>query len=392
MKQDINTNRRRDRHNKKGGKKKSLDIDFASLNKDTEGKAVGEFDQGGNSDDPDTIIGGASASSVIQNNNEKIQYYDSQTVKSDSNIAQHQPAEKVAQKTPTEIENKDTPRKIVIENPGNILRAAREARNMTQEDIAKWMKLDVRLIDALERGDDSLMPETVYRVGYLRSYAKLVELSPDAVIGKQASYSKTPRFEPQVKEKNLINEFLQQLSQLFPSQWASTIKDNDIKRGTFLAISVISFIAIAWTTASLLRSNQEATSQDLQKTMTQESAELNSDTIRTTSLEINVPKSNSVSKNKRLVSLIPERTVSTLVINFSADSWVDIRDATGERLIRRLGLAGMSKGVSGVAPFQVLIGYGPGVSITYNGKPYSFANYQGKRVARFIIAAESPAN
>jgi len=141
-----------------------------------------------------------------------------------------------------------------------------------------------------------------------------------------------------------------------------------------------------------LRSNQEATSQDLQKTMTQESAELNSDTIRTTSLEISVPKSNSVSKNKRLVSLIPERTVSTLVINFSADSWVDIRDATGERLIRRLGLAGMSKGVSGVAPFQVLIGYGPGVSITYNGKPYSFANYQGKRVARFIIAPESPAN
>jgi len=403
MKQDINTNSRRGRHGKKGGKKKSLDIDFASVPLDAAGRSIVESESDDIDANKEAIVDDTGNSTVLHNNSQKVEYYDSQSKKPDVNVAQQKKsknkkdtaksAAKVEQKTHTDFDRKDKTGKITIENPGDILRAAREARNISQEDIAKWMKLDVHLIDALERDDDSVLPETVYKVGYLRSYAKLVELSPDTVIGKQASYSKTPRFESQIEDKNLINEFLNQLSQLFPSQWASSIKDNDIKRGTFLAISVISFIAIAWTTASLLRSNQDSTStQDIQKTINQESAELNTETLRTTSLEINVPKGDVGFKNEISESLASNRPVSTLVLNFSADSWVDIRDATGERLIRRLGLAGMSKGVSGVAPFQVLIGYGPGVTITYNGKPYDFANYQGKRVARFIIAPESTPN
>jgi hypothetical protein len=42
----------------------------------------------------------------------------------------------------------------------------------------------------------------------------------------------------------------------------------------------------------------------------------------------------------------------------------------------------------------VLIGYGPGVELTYNGKPYDFSQHQGKQeVARFTIKpSQSPAS
>jgi cytoskeleton protein RodZ len=75
-----------------------------------------------------------------------------------------------------------------------------------------------------------------------------------------------------------------------------------------------------------------------------------------------------------------------IVVRFTADSWVEIRDATGNRLIRSLGVAGATKEVEGNAPFQVLIGYGPGVELTYNGEPFDFSKYQGKQeVARFTL-------
>ena len=404
MTQDINTKSRR--HSKansggkkaigekalKSGEKKSLDIDFASIQSD----AVGSPAEESESPDKDAAyVAGASQSPAIKKKTQSVQYYnaqsDKQSVKADQ---QKEPVNKESSAIPDEkIEQK--PAKIVIENPGEILRAAREARNVSQEDIAKWLKLDVRLIDALERGDDSAMPETVYKVGYLRSYAKLVELSPDTVIGKQAGYSKTPRFEPTIEPNNGFNDFLKQISQLFPSDWTNSLKDNDIKRGTFLAISIISFIAIAWITASMLRSNQDSKStQDIPQKMNQKGAELGVEPLHSTSLEISpdtvLKKSGDLSSTT--TPLPSDRKVSTLVLNFSADSWVDIRDATGAHLIRRLGLAGMSKKVSGVAPFQVLIGYAPGVTIAHNGKPYDFTAYQGKRVARFIIEPEAESN
>lgn len=76
-----------------------------------------------------------------------------------------------------------------------------------------------------------------------------------------------------------------------------------------------------------------------------------------------------------------------LAVKFSSESWVDIRDATGERLVRSVGKPGVTKEVTGVAPFKVLIGYGPGVVIEYNGELVDFSGQQIKSVARFTLAA-----
>jgi hypothetical protein len=95
-----------------------------------------------------------------------------------------------------------------------------------------------------------------------------------------------------------------------------------------------------------------------------------------------------------VVTTLDEQGLSTyanlpkenIEVRFTADSWVEVRDATGRRLIRSLGLAGATKEVKGVAPFQVLIGYGPGVELDYNGEPFDFSKYQGRQeVARFTL-------
>ena len=58
---------------------------------------------------------------------------------------------------------------------------------------------------------------------------------------------------------------------------------------------------------------------------------------------------------------------------------MDIRDSTGKRLIRDLGAKGDKRRVSGVAPFQVLLGYGPGVKIEYDGKNTFIITSKGRQ-------------
>ncbi|MFP4560004.1 MAG: RodZ domain-containing protein [Thiohalorhabdus sp.] len=65
---------------------------------------------------------------------------------------------------------------------GEQLRRAREAAGWTQANMAEELRLTVEHIQALESEDFSRLPGAAYIRGYLRSYAAIVGLSPDSVI------------------------------------------------------------------------------------------------------------------------------------------------------------------------------------------------------------------
>lgn len=62
---------------------------------------------------------------------------------------------------------------------GARLKAAREARRLTAQTVAKQLKLDVSVIDALENDDRQHLPAPIFVQGYLRSYARLLDLPED---------------------------------------------------------------------------------------------------------------------------------------------------------------------------------------------------------------------
>lgn len=63
---------------------------------------------------------------------------------------------------------------------GPQLTAAREARGMTPNDVAKRLKIRAIFVDALEREDWSAVGEPVYARGFLKNYAKLLGLDSDS--------------------------------------------------------------------------------------------------------------------------------------------------------------------------------------------------------------------
>ena len=68
-----------------------------------------------------------------------------------------------------------------------------------------------------------------------------------------------------------------------------------------------------------------------------------------------------------------------LVFTFREDSWIEVSDASGKKLMYRLGKSGTTNTVWGIAPFSVQLGYLPGVDIRFNGNEYDLSTYGNRR-------------
>jgi cytoskeleton protein RodZ len=69
----------------------------------------------------------------------------------------------------------------------------------------------------------------------------------------------------------------------------------------------------------------------------------------------------------------------------SEPAWVEIKDATGTKVLSRHMLAGESASVGGQAPFNVKIGNAAAVKLSYRGQPVELAAFSRSNVARLDL-------
>ena len=69
-----------------------------------------------------------------------------------------------------------------LPGPGEQLRTAREAAGISVHEISTHVRLDSRVIHALEADDYEALPAPTFVRGYLRGYARLLDLSPQPVL------------------------------------------------------------------------------------------------------------------------------------------------------------------------------------------------------------------
>lgn len=77
----------------------------------------------------------------------------------------------------------DTPARVALtESPGQQLRTQRQARGIEIERIASQLHLRKDVVDALEQDRYDVLPAPVYVAGYLRNYARLLDLDAAALV------------------------------------------------------------------------------------------------------------------------------------------------------------------------------------------------------------------
>ncbi len=74
-----------------------------------------------------------------------------------------------------------------------------------------------------------------------------------------------------------------------------------------------------------------------------------------------------------------------IVLNIDQQTWLDVRDGKGEKLIYRTVSAGESLELKGSPPFFVFVGVARGARVEYLGRPVEFITHQDEIFARFKV-------
>ncbi len=77
---------------------------------------------------------------------------------------------------------------MTLEELGQLLRAEREKKNLSVEDVAFGLKISSRVLRALEAGDAVALPHAVYVRGFVSAYGKFLELDVQELLAEDVLY------------------------------------------------------------------------------------------------------------------------------------------------------------------------------------------------------------
>jgi cytoskeleton protein RodZ len=110
-----------------------------------------------------------------------------------------------------------------------------------------------------------------------------------------------------------------------------------------------------------------------------------------------VEKANDKAANKTVVKPAPTATAATFAssapatgakrieLSFTRDAWVEVRDGAGRILFSQLNRAGSEQSIEGRAPFELVIGNAPAVSLRYRDANVDLKPYTRADVARLSL-------
>jgi cytoskeleton protein RodZ len=309
--------------------------------------------------------------------------------------------------------------------PGHRLRAVRESRHLSREDVAAQLRLDVRIIEALERDDYAALPSPVFVRGYLRNCATLLGVDATELLAESSALVR-PAISPRPRRRTARRSV-----RLPRIPWRAV--------GILLLIGMIGAALAAWGPGLLnrFRERPQAEEESAHRLMLPGQTEAPEDEISPAIQRDELPRldgQDAIPEAKNSASIAPpldeaqatgpleaqreatrvtdsssplelpldevaaaavpaaletpaEAPASALRIEltFREDSWVEMEAADGKRLLYGLMKGGQSRRVEGQPPVSVVLGNAEGVEITVDGKLLDASRYKRGGVSRFKL-------
>ncbi|BBG85552.1 RodZ domain-containing protein [Aeromonas hydrophila] len=295
--------------------------------------------------------------------------------------------------------------------PGQLLRNAREQLGWTREQVASRIHLRLTLIAAIESDTYDKHTSHTFIRGYLRTYAKLVGIPEETIL---AAYDKLGLTPPD-------NIDMQSFSRRSRQQ----ANDSRLKVVTWLVILVLIALSVAWWWQSTARrsagdealaaTEMGATSNTPSATVppavdvadpvvapaTSAAAATSVDPVASAAATTLPVDASSAVATTAVASSAATATqpaadtaasepakVPQLKMSFTADCWLDVKDAKGKTLFSGLKKANDELVLEGPEPLKFIIGAPMAVNIEYQGKSIDMSRYNNGRTARLSLPQE----
>jgi cytoskeleton protein RodZ len=286
---------------------------------------------------------------------------------------------------------------------GRILAEAREAKGLSVADVADKLKLTPRQIEALETEDLERLPSAVFVRGFVRNYARLLNI-PESALPAITERAIEPTPTITAPSEDLV------------------FRTSPVRRWLVLPlVGLIVFMLLVVALYNWLRQGEESylTSEAPTATETAKPAGMPAASIQAVPAQPVQQPAVAAAPESKSATTSPDQHVDTamapapvvppatppakaetppsLVYGSASvaahtvslvcqdeESWIDVTSADNHRYTRLLQ-PGEQMTVHGLAPLQVVVGNALHVQVTYDNKAIDLKPHTGDRVARLTL-------
>jgi cytoskeleton protein RodZ len=282
-----------------------------------------------------------------------------------------------------------------VKSVGQMLREARERMGLSVDDVVAKIKLASRQIVALEADDFKSLPETAFVRGFVRSYAKLLQLDAqpllDALPGAERAQVvteqlsvETPFPERSVRQQNrnlLIAAFLLALVIAGFAFWQS-----NSPRPALIVPVAENTPDTAMVATPLPLPEQLELLDGSGVPVVEAAAVVAAPVVSPVSAVAPVAPIAAAPAAPAVVAALVS-TGEMLRVEFDKTSWTEIREKSGKILSKQVNQGGSELRVEGVAPFVLTIGHAGSARLYYKNKLVDLAPFvkPGSDVARLTL-------
>ena len=327
-----------------------------------------------------------------------------------------------------------------VHSTGERLRLAREQMGLTQQNVAERLCLKLTTVRDIEEDKSPADLASTFLRGYIRSYARLVHVPEDDLLPMMAKQApvRAARIEPM---------------QSFSLGKRRKKRDGWLMIFTWLVVFVVVGLTGAWwwqnhkaSQADLVSMADQNGSGDNSQSIPLGDNSTDSNTDADTNAAgtpvdngagaVATPESNAgapassmsnnvqttgsdnavVSPSQAPIDTAPPAATSpapansvpagqmptanaavsqpagdpnAIVMNFKADCWLEVSDATGKKLFSGLQRSGGKLSLSGTAPYRLKIGAPGAVDVQYQNQPVDLSRFiRNNQVARLTLGAQ----
>lgn len=295
--------------------------------------------------------------------------------------------------------------------PGHDFTQARERLHISVEQVSTELHLPIKVIKAIESGNPQSFHNPVFIRGYIRTYAKHlgmdathyanlyanlpgVDLKPVSIKSTTSVKERDPSKSPLMKIFSWLFVIAmiaiiiwwsreQSGRSLFPS---SEISEEVSSTDVFEPNDVFDPASDSSSQVSIMASQNNGVDVFDSSTVYEDEELIGEvDSIVTDDLDAN----DQIDSAEQIVNTPAEQPVvssSGLLMRFSGDCWVQVRDANDVSLYSGVASGGSELQLEGELPLSLVIGRREAVSeITFNGEAVDLGRFASGSVARFSL-------
>jgi cytoskeleton protein RodZ len=309
-------------------------------------------------------------------------------------------------------------------NPGETLRQARENKNWSLPDVAQRLNLTVTSLSNLEAGHFDKLPGHTFARGYVRAYAKVLELDQTALVTQFDQYTGTDsagssvhalgRIEEPVRlSHNILRIVSLLLLVVLVGGGFFWWQDQTSLRGKDSGLSLEHVEVESADGTTQIHPLDEPEDQAVAEAQNSDSAPLALNPATSADAPVqapvapapttpSVPSATAPAHTPPVASTpsapavapapaavpAPEAPVAgagQLSVTFIADCWTQVTDAGGKVLYSGLKRKGDTLDVNGKPPLSVRLGAAAGAQVSYNGQTVDVAPFTSGATARLKL-------